>query len=141
MPTECKKGTYFNVVMVFLIKVIGLVLSVLPYSFLEKLSNLLGVLLVTVPNKRKRIIFSNLKYAFPNWSRKKIYRRGAESAALLIEMGFFSLSYPYFLSSKKRNLLLIDRSTEMKLSELRRSGKPVLLVPFTDRTETPNLTS
>ncbi len=130
MPTECKKGTYFNVVMVFLIKVIGLVLSVLPYSFLEKLSNLLGVLLVTVPNKRKRIIFSNLKYAFPDWSSKKITLKGRESAARLIEMGLLSLSYPYFSAFRKRSILLIDQKSEASLADFRTSGKPVIfLIP------------
>ena len=114
--------------MTILIKTCGILISILPNALLEGVTCILGFLLVSIPNKRRRVILSNLKYAFPNWSRKKIYRRGAESAALLIEMGFFSLSYPYFLSSKKRNLLLIDRSTEMKLSELRRSGKPVLLM-------------
>ena len=130
MPTECKKGTYFNVVMVFLIKVIGLVLSVLPYSFLEKLSNLLGVLLVTVPNKRKRIIFSNLKYAFPDWSSKKITLKGRESAARLIEMGLLSLSYPYFSAFRKKSILLIDQKSEASLADFRTSGKPVIfLIP------------
>lgn len=88
--------------MVFLIKVIGFVLSLLPYAFLEKLSNLLGVLLVTIPNKRKRIIFSNIKYAFPEWDSKKITLKGRESAARLIEMGFLSLSYPYFSGLEKK---------------------------------------
>ena len=57
--------------MVIFIKIIGFLISVLPVSVLERITNFLGLLLVTIPNKRKRIIFSNLKYAFPEWDNCK----------------------------------------------------------------------
>ena len=76
--------------MVFFIKIIGFLISVLPVSLLERVTNFLGLLLVTIPNKRKRVIFSNLKYAFHKWDKNKIYHKGRESAARLIEMGFLS---------------------------------------------------
>jgi ADP-heptose:LPS heptosyltransferase/lauroyl/myristoyl acyltransferase len=86
--------------------------------------------LVTIPNKRKRIIFSNLKYAFPEWDKKKIYCKGRESAVRLIEMGFLSLSYSFFSGFRKRSLLLMDQYTEDCLSDLRKSGEAVIfLIP------------
>ena len=116
--------------MVFFIKIIGFLISVLPVSLLEGVTNFLGSLLVTIPNKRKRVIFSNLKYAFPKWDKKKIYHKGRESAARLIEMGFLSLSYSFFSQFRKRRLLLIDQGTEDYLTELRKSGKAVIfLIP------------
>ena len=116
--------------MVFFIKIIGFLISVLPVSLLEGVTNFLGLLLVSIPNKRKRIIFSNLKYAFPKWDKNKIYHKGRESAARLIEMGFLSLSYSFFSKFRKRSSLLIDQGTENYLSELRKSGKAVIfLIP------------
>ena len=49
---------------------------------------------------------------------KKIYHKGRESAARLIEMGFLSLSYSFFSQFRKRRLLLIDQGTEDFLTEL-----------------------
>jgi ADP-heptose:LPS heptosyltransferase/lauroyl/myristoyl acyltransferase len=116
--------------MVIFIKIIGFLISVLPVSVLERITNFLGLLLVTIPNKRKRIIFSNLKYAFPEWDKKKIYFKGRESAVRLIEMGFLSLSYSFFSGFRKRSLLLMDQYTEDCLSDLRKSGEAVIfLIP------------
>ena len=116
--------------MVIFIKIIGFLISVLPVSVLERVTKFLGLLLVAIPNKRKRIIFSNLKYAFPKWDKNKIYRTGRESAVRLIEMGFLSLSYSFFSGFRKRSLLLMDQRTEDRLSDLRKSGKAVIfLIP------------
>ena len=102
----------------------------MPVSLLEGVTNFLGLLLVSIPNKRKRIIFSNLKYAFTKWDKNKIYHKGRESAARLIEMGFLSLSYSFFSKFRKRSSLLIDQGSENYLSELRKSGKAVIfLIP------------
>jgi KDO2-lipid IV(A) lauroyltransferase len=116
--------------MVIFIKIIGFLISVLPVSLLEGVTNFLGLLLVNIPNKRKRIIFSNLKYAFPEWDKNKVYRKGRESAVRLIEMGFLSLSYSFFSGFRKRSILSMDQNTEDYLSDLRKSAKAVIfLIP------------
>ena len=70
------------------IKLTGFILSLLPYQVLEKVTHLLGNLLISIPNKRKRIILSNLKYAFPEWDNERILATGKISAARMFELGF-----------------------------------------------------
>ena len=47
-------------------------------------------------------------------------------------MGFFSLCYPYMSNDRLRHTVFYDDDTEAKLEELRKTGKPVLmLIPHT----------
>ena len=110
------------------IKLIGFILSLLPYQVLEKLTHLLGNLLILIPNKRKRIILSNLKYAFPEWEHERILVTGRISAARMFELGFFSLTYPFFSNDQKKRVLLIDYHAEIKLKELKKQNKPVVIL-------------
>ena len=100
------------------IKLTGFILSLLPYQVLEKLTHLLGNLLILIPNKRKRIILSNLKYAFPEWEHERLLVTAKISAARMFELGFFSLIYPFFSDDQKKRVLLIDHHAELKLKEL-----------------------
>ena len=112
------------------IKLTGFILSLLPYQVLEKVTHLLGNLLILIPNKRKRIILSNLRYAFPKWDHERILVTGRISAARMFELGFFSLTYPFFSNDQKKRVLLIDHHAELKLKELKKQNKPVvILVP------------
>ena len=112
------------------IKLIGFILSLLPFQTLENVTHLLGNLLISIPNKRKRIILSNLKYAFPEWDYERILTNGKISAARMFELGFFSLTYPFFSNDQKKRVLLIDYHAEIKLKELKKQNKPVvILVP------------
>ena len=112
------------------IKLTGFILSLLPYQVLEKVTHLLGNLLILIPNKRKRIILSNLRYAFPEWEHEKILVTGRISAARMFELGFFSLTYPFFSDDQRKRVLLIDHHAELKLKELKKQNKPVvILVP------------
>lgn len=90
-----------------------------------------------VPNKRKRIICSNLKHAFPNWTHEKILKVGKKSAAQMFEMGFFSLSYPFFSRTKQSKVLYFDKTTNDQMNHLRKQGKPVIfLLPHVSLFET-----
>ena len=112
------------------IKLTGFILSLLPFQVLEKVTHLLGNLLILIPNKRKRIILSNLKYAFPEWEHERILDTGRISAARMFELGFFSLTYPFFSNDQKKRVLLIDHHAELKLKDLKKQNKPVvMLVP------------
>ena len=110
------------------IKLTGFILSLLPYQVLEKVTHLLGNLLISIPNKRKRIILSNLKYAFPEWDNERILATGKISAARMFELGFFSLTYPFFSDDQKKRVLLIDDTSEAKLNDLRKQNKPVVVL-------------
>ena len=114
--------------MATLIKISGLLLSLIPYSVLELLTKILAEILFFFPNKRRRVILSNLTHAFPKWSYDKVIAVGKESAAHMFEMGFFSLVYPYLSSDQCRRLVIFERKVEKELSCLRKTGRPVLLL-------------
>lgn len=114
--------------MATLIKITGFVLSNLPFRVLEAVTIILAEILFFFPNKRKRVILSNLKYAFPNWSHKKILSVGKESAVRMFEMGLFSLVYPFLSKDACRRILLLNERVENQLTELRKTKKPILLL-------------
>lgn len=118
-------------------KSLGLILSKVPFAFLEKATEFLALLLMSIPNSRRRLLISNLRHAFPKWEYKKVLSVARESSARMFEMGFFSLCYPYMSKDQLRHTLFYDDDTEAKLEELRKTGKPVLmLIPHTCLFET-----
>ena len=52
-------------------KSLGLILSKVPFSFLEKATEFLACLLMSIPNSRRRLLISNLMHAFPKWEYTK----------------------------------------------------------------------
>jgi ADP-heptose:LPS heptosyltransferase/lauroyl/myristoyl acyltransferase len=114
--------------MATLIKISGLLLSLIPHSVLELLTKILAEVLFFFPNKRRRVILSNLTHAFPKWSYDKVTAVGKESAAHMFEMGFFSLVYPYLSSDQCRGVVMFEKKVEKELSYLRKTGRPVLLL-------------
>ena len=119
------------------VKGLGFCLSQLPYPILEKFTEFLGWVLMTIPNPRRRLIVSNLCHSFPEWDYLKILSVAKESFARMFEMGLFSLCYPFMTRDQLRHTVFYDDDTEAKLKELRKSGKPVLmLIPHTCLFET-----
>ena len=67
----------------------------------------------------------------------KIISAARDSSSRMFEMGFFSLCYPYMSKEQLRHTVFYDDDTEAKLEELRKTGKPVLmLIPHTCLFET-----
>jgi heptosyltransferase-2 len=114
--------------MAILIKATGFFLSLLPYKTLEYLTECLGGLFISFPSARRRILFSNLHYAFPHRSYDEIKRIAQESAARMFEMGFFSLCYPFLSRDKLRRSMVYSNDAEKKIRELRVGSKPVILM-------------
>ncbi len=113
-----------------LIKLVGLTFSLLPFKVLEFMTECMGVLFLYIPSQRRRVLLSNLKYAFPSYSNSRVRELARESAVRMFEMGFFSLSYIYFSKSQRRRSVLYSKETEDELTKLRKAKKPVLfLVP------------
>ena len=123
--------------MAILIKVAAFTLSKLPYFVLDEMCKILAVLLVCLPLKRRRVLLSNLVHAFPSWNKEKLTSVARESTARMIEMGFFSIIYPYFNKAKRRLTVVYDRKSLTKLNELRITNQPVLfLIPHVSLFET-----
>ena len=114
--------------MAILIKATGFFLSLLPFKTLEFLTECLGRMFISFPSARRRILFSNLHYAFPHRSYDEIKRIAQESAARMFEMGFFSLCYPFLGHDKLRRSMVYSSDAEEKIRELRMSRKPVILL-------------
>jgi heptosyltransferase II len=114
--------------MALCIKILAFLLSRMPYEILEFATKFLGLLFVAAPSKRRRILLSNLKRAFPDWPLEKIISVAKESSARMFEMGFFSLCYPLFTRNQLKQTILYPKETDNKLDEIRKSGSPLLIL-------------
>ena len=114
--------------MVFFIKTFGFVFARLDTSLLEQIVSLLAKLFFILPTSRKQTLISNLRYAFPQWSDDKIHKVARISVSRMLEMGFFSLTYPFMPKSRWRSTVLYSEKTEKKLFDLRQSKAPVLFL-------------
>ena len=107
---------------------IGFLLSKLSYKTLEAIIQILAGFYFLIPQKRKRLLLSNITHAFPEWSEHKIKDSAKKSLNYLFEMGFFSLIYPHLSCQQKRSTLLCSEKEEDEISELSKSGKPTLIL-------------
>ena len=111
-----------------LIVTIGFLLSKVPYGGLEVFAHLLARIYLAYPQKRKRLLFSNLTHAFPHWTTDKIKNTAIKSTVCLVEMGFFSLIYPHLSRFERRSTLLYSEEIENELIKLREKSKPTLIL-------------
>jgi len=114
--------------MVLGIKILGYIFARLDTTLLEQIVSLLAKLFFVFPSARKETLLSNLRYAFPNWSESKIQRTARVSVARMLEMGFFSMTYPFMNKERWRSAVIYSEDTEKKLIELRKSKTPVLFL-------------
>ncbi len=106
----------------------GFLLSLCPFCVLESLTNLLGRLFVGIPSGRRRVLLSNISYAFPHRNYDDLLRIARESASRMFEMGFFSLCYPFLGKDKLRRSALYTKDAEEKLRSMRISGEPFIIM-------------
>ena len=74
------------------------------------------------------MLVSNFSHAFPSWGINRIRSSARQSAARMMEMGFFSLIYPAMDPHRRRHTLLIDESSESLLRDLTKKDTPVLFL-------------
>ena len=111
-----------------LIVSVGFLFSKVPYGALEVFAYLLARVYLVFPQKRKRLLFSNLTHAFPHWTADKIKKTAIKSTVCLVEMGFFSLIYPHLSRFERRSTLLYSEEIENELIKLREKNKPTLIL-------------
>ena len=114
--------------MAILIKFLGKALSCLPYWLLSSITDRIGRILIYIPSKRKKLLLSNLRYAFPDWNEKRRRDIASVSVSRMLEMGLFSLTYQYLPKYKKRHSLNFSLETENKLKSLKKTNKPILIL-------------
>jgi ADP-heptose:LPS heptosyltransferase/lauroyl/myristoyl acyltransferase len=110
------------------IRGLGFSLSKLSYQTLEAIAYSLARLYLSLPLKRKRLLFSNLTHAFPTWSLSKIKKTATDSTVCLFEMGFFSLIYPHLSRYERRATMSFSKDIEAELKELRTENRPTLIL-------------
>ena len=110
------------------IRGLGFSLSKLSYQTLEAIAYSLARLYLSLPLKRKRLLFSNLTHAFPTWSLSKIKKTATDSTVCLFEMGFFSLIYPHLSRYERRATMSFSKDIEAELKELRKESRPTLIL-------------
>lgn len=109
-----------------LLRALGWLVAKAPAQALEAFADLAGRLIILLPNPRRRILLSNLQRAFPERPRSRLLAIARKSAARLVEMGLLSLAYHSLSPDQRRRILLIPPATERLMSDLRRSGRPVV---------------
>ena len=123
--------------MEILLKFSGSLLARTPCNLLNRLCYSLAVLFIFYPSRRRRVLLSNLRHTFPHWSSCQLRTTATRSAACMIEMGLFSLAYPFMTRVQKRHCLHVPPETERQLDEIRSSDQPILfLLPHVSLFET-----
>ena len=105
--------------MVFWIKTLGFIFLGLILLFWSRLFIFWQKLFFVFPSRRKETLISNLRYAFPEWSNSKIRRVARISTERMLEMGFFSLTYPIYAEKKDGEICLYSTEIEQKLIKLK----------------------
>lgn len=113
-------------------------LARLPHLIRATLASVLGTILYYGFRRRRRILLSNLRHAYPDCPERQLRAMARQSCAGLVEMGLFALCGP-FLSRRwvRRNLLPTERLLRF-FEEQRNHPRPaILLAPHTALLEAP----
>jgi KDO2-lipid IV(A) lauroyltransferase len=105
-------------------------LALLPYGLIAGLGDVLGYLAFQVPSSRKRIMLTNLKLCFPEWSEEQRYRV-AQRACRHAVRSYVERSVQWFGSTEKL-LSLIEVESEIDLTTPpgRPGGQPAIFLGF-----------
>ena len=123
--------------MATMIRATGWILSQFPYQFLEFLTECLGKIFIVAPTARRRVLLSNLTYAFPEKSPQDIRIIAQESASRMFEMGLFQLCYPFLGKDRLKKTVVFTADTEAKLKKIRAGVEPlIMMIPHVSLFET-----
>ncbi len=94
--------------LVFLTKLVGRVLALLPEWINVSLARSIGLLIYHLPIARAREVKSNLHHAFPEKDEAWRVRVGKETSARLVEMALFALASPFLSRRWFESRITID---------------------------------
>ncbi|UAW64192.1 lipid A biosynthesis lauroyl acyltransferase [Mycoavidus sp. HKI] len=89
--------------------------AILPYGFVARFGDLLGRLLYRIPSQRRRIVHTNLKLCFPNWSEARREAVAAHHFRHAIR-SYVERSVQWFGSAQKLEKL-VQVDSEIDLSD------------------------
>jgi len=118
------------------IAILGGILARTPESVIKLICNAIGFWLAELSGRRRRVLVSNLRKAYPNLDLKEIKRLARESAARTIELGLFVLVSPYFSEKEIKDRIQVSDSLLKIIDIYTASKRPaVLLIPHTTMME------
>lgn len=105
-------------------------LALLPYGLIAGLGDVLGYLAFQVPSSRKRIMLTNLRLCFPEWSEEKRYRI-AQRACRHAVRSYVERSVQWFGSEKKfRSLVQVESEIDLSTPPGRPGGQPTIFLGY-----------
>ncbi|RKP49428.1 lipid A biosynthesis lauroyl acyltransferase [Trinickia fusca] len=100
--------------------------ALLPYGFVARLGDGLGWLLYQIPSRRRRIVHTNLKLCFPEWSEAKREEIASKHFRHAIR-GYLERSIQWFGSAEKlEKLVQLDSEVDLRDPDM----PPTLLLGF-----------
>ena len=105
-------------------------LSSLPESWLKKTTEVIGNLCFTLFKKRRRIVISNLRHAFPDLEYSQIELLARRSVERMLEMSLLSFCAGKFCNKRVAKCLEVPRETQDFFDSRSNDTRPVIyLVP------------
>ncbi len=105
-------------------------LALLPYGFIARLGDLLGYLAFQVPSRRKRIVLTNLKLCFPEWSEDR-RQTVAQQAFRHAVRSYAERSVQWFGSEEKfRSLIEVESEIDLSTAPGRPGGVPTIFLGY-----------
>jgi len=111
----------------FALNVLGRIVALTPEAFLRAVAAVGGELILWVAPRRRRLLRSNLHYAFPG--KPRAWRRSIarESSRRLVETAMLSLAAPFLSDARIREVASLGPSTEALSRDLAARPRPVVL--------------
>ena len=106
---------------------LGWLMSRIPQPLVKGFCRVLAWLFYRIPSKRRHILYSNLRHAFPDRSKEWLHRTVWKICKRTIEMGVFTLVSPHFTREKLAGLLTVPEEVDREFERLLGLGRPVVI--------------
>ncbi len=113
--------------MQILLPILGRFFAIIPTGLLRFFCLSVAFVMVNVPNKRKRVLFSNIHHCFENMPYPEVKATAQKSLARMIELGLFVLASAYFSKKRIRKTIKISDKSLGYLKNFFDNPKPTVL--------------
>ena len=105
-------------------------LAILPYGIVARFGDALGYLAFLIPNSRKRIVLTNLRLCFPEWSDSQRYSI-AQRAFRHAVRSYVERSIQWFGSTEKLlSLIEVDSEIDLNVAPGRPGEQPAIFLGY-----------
>ena len=119
-----------------LIVFLGSCTAFLPSRVVDWICRGLGLVLYRCFTRRRRVILSNLKHAFPEKSNQELKKIAIKSCQRTIELGALAIELPFFSRKEIQKHFLVDDSLKKFVQQFNKNPQPcIILVPHFSQME------